>query len=49
MPKMQGKYYSGIYISIADNAGQFTSLDGSGGWITKLDSRKIISVRGADS
>jgi folate-binding Fe-S cluster repair protein YgfZ len=24
-------------------------LDGSGGWITKLESRKIISIRGADS
>ncbi len=36
-------------MCVAENAGQFSSLDGSGGWITKLNSRRVISVRGPDS
>jgi folate-binding Fe-S cluster repair protein YgfZ len=28
---------------------QFSTLDGSGGWVTKLDSRKVLSIRGPES
>jgi len=48
-PRSKVTTHLSLKHTLADNAGQFTSLDGSGGWVTKLDSRKIISVRGPDS